>query len=1307
MRRLRRAAAFGPLVSLVFVLLASSAGAVIQVPYVQFDRVHCFYDYAYQNNPGTPPDEPKVKELRFYKIAPGGMETLVRSVPVPDEGLARLQDTAVIETPDPGKWTFRIQMVLNDANGTRTTVNEADVEVTETFGGTLLVNEVLDNVPASGARCRGVGIPAGLTLDLDKNHILGTCSFGVTGELILDGATFEDSQINYHKVIALSNPPKANYAFTVSGSSILSGEDLTVSAGGAEVSLNAIKNLTLNLSRGPATFIVNDCDLVFGAAWDLLSGGIAATFTNCRIGNTSLLVRNGDNILFTGTGNTFGQLTVSMRGTTGRMRCEDGLFDDYLTINGDRASDVLFKSCEFAGPISIWDRVPARFEDNMFRDWVLMYAGNEWATSTAPGPVFENNDFLGQYCFYLMLEYSQEPASPIRIGPNFYGDAAGPEFLYWNGGFGASKEFLGRRGARFYGLYNRTQDQTKPGPLLTFDPPKAKGTWSTFRSRKNLPRVWLVESLVGQGSVAHGSYGSFLLAGTDFFVSLDIACNVPSLDGVRVFVELNGTEYESTRPRKKITRSLDDYTPRQIARAESTVNFFLPVPDPQITSLKVYLDTTGVSGFDEAGKQTLLTDLSMGMRNRVRNDVGRLGIIVQPIKLLLLGYITTPAPSGTGFVSDLDPYFKTMMPVRSTNVRMVPQPPLPFTGVVSNVPWIGTYTLTNSLATWLQATLSLANLANSAFGLQRIDFVIAVVPPGGLGAGIDGANMALRRSIILVDQQKHSATFHEMGHTIGLYGTEQYELFPPNGLPVEGCSIFKKEDAYTAMFFGDQGRLMHLPAPHYSWYVDMGFFDIMSAVDVGVWPIPSTWDAFFSAFRGRLATTGGKEAAKAIPLPTGMRALAVQGAVRLVPGTSHYEFVPGSLWSYPMTRVDQLQIPSLPLPGGPEDTYEFNGYDAGNQRLDHQAFRLLPTSGESEAQDLWWGTFVIANSSVVRTEIRRVADGAVVFEHRPAGPLTVSITAPASGQLLTGDVPLRWQTGHARKKFSKTDAPITHMVYLSSDNGATWSLLFPFVSDQEVTIPSDMIPATTQLALRVDATDGLQVATATVLNLRIANHPPQVTIVAPQAGDKADAGTAWTLHAVAWDVDDRASVEGSWSSSRDGALGAGNTRRGVVLSPGTHTLTFRASDSQSAEATASVAVEVGPPVNVDLALADDALTLTPPGSNPHVSQTQLAVRPGKEHAFRLQFRNQGFAGEAVLRLHALAPDGGETLLAEETLTLAPFEEVQLPALFSPTGPAPFRFRGSVEGITFPDPDTTNNTRTWEYQATLGMLWVVQ
>ncbi len=117
-------------------------------------------------------------------------------------------------------------------------------------------------------------------------------------------------------------------------------------------------------------------------------------------------------------------------------------------------------------------------------------------------------------------------------------------------------------------------------------------------------------------------------------------------------------------------------------------------------------------------------------------------------------------------------------------------------------------------------------------------------------------------------------------------------------------------------------------------------------------------------------------------------------------------------------------------------------------------------------------------------------------------------------------------------------------------------------------------PMTTCLTLLVAALACK--GTAAPLGPPPGNQPPVVTIASPAANLVVVAGAAVTLAGSATDVEDGDLAGGAltWSSSRDGALGSGDTVVTAALTIGVHVVTLRATDHQGAfgEATRTLTV---------------------------------------------------------------------------------------------------------------------------------------
>ncbi len=128
------------------------------------------------------------------------------------------------------------------------------------------------------------------------------------------------------------------------------------------------------------------------------------------------------------------------------------------------------------------------------------------------------------------------------------------------------------------------------------------------------------------------------------------------------------------------------------------------------------------------------------------------------------------------------------------------------------------------------------------------------------------------------------------------------------------------------------------------------------------------------------------------------------------------------------------------------------------------------------------------------------------------------------------------------------------------------------VDAQQTKIPANRVPGGDDVAVRVRATDGFRVSVDELSGLSLPNRAPQITILAPVAGETFETGAAVALVATTQDLEDEA-VDVTWTSDHDGFLGTGDELT-LKLSSGSHQLTATASDTAGGESTMSVAITV-------------------------------------------------------------------------------------------------------------------------------------
>ncbi|MCJ7738808.1 MAG: hypothetical protein MUQ10_16090, partial [Anaerolineae bacterium] len=545
---------------------------------------------------------------------------------------------------------------------------------------------------------------------------------------------------------------------------------------------------------------------------------------------------------------------------------------------------------------------------------------------------------------------------------------------------------------------------------------------------------------------------------------------------------------------------------------------------------------------------------------------------------------------------------------------------------------------------------------------ELMDFVVGVMPAGSMGG--DGVYMNLRQGVVLVDEDKPEAVFHEMGHAVGLYNlVEQYSWprYPPNGRPVEGVTLFLNQATTSnatvnSVFMGGSGRVVHTPAPGQWWHDPfLVVVDVMGNADP-FWPHPDTLKSFESYFYSL-----------AEPRPTVTQAAADESLRRVIVtvDTERVEITETS-WSFGERRCAAYRPLIETARLMPRDA--FTGVTGGAVDDPDVIQDALPlclagdawTSAAGDIELCLWpidagGDIIIMPEPDVcrrllapeEVNTARQRDVSVLFFDVPlsaarvslvttraqadpllltsSAALSVDLLTPTAGQTLTDTVTLRWHAeATLRDPAEPTGQPLLHQVSHSSDGGVTWSLVGMPVEGDSIVLSTDSLPSGAPLAFRVTVSDGFLTKADQVTGLVVPRRAPEVAIISPHDGDRAPAGHAWSLQAWGWDREAGTSAAGTWRSSRDGVLGSGPALSAVVLSPGTHVLTYTVVDGLGASGEAHVSARVEAMPTVDLTIAPDALSIAMPWRDPVVTAApRLAV--GTPQTATVKLRNTGVA----------------------------------------------------------------------------------
>lgn len=193
-----------------------------------------------------------------------------------------------------------------------------------------------------------------------------------------------------------------------------------------------------------------------------------------------------------------------------------------------------------------------------------------------------------------------------------------------------------------------------------------------------------------------------------------------------------------------------------------------------------------------------------------------------------------------------------------------------------------------------------------------------------------------------------------------------------------------------------------------------------------------------------------------------------------------------------------------------------------------------------------------------------------VMARSPNAP-QVTITSPQPGNALDENTMITWNATDA------DGGELRAAVVYCDQEGQTvpLGLALDGAGGQFVLSPSHL-PASDNALIRISVTDGLNTTVAEVVGLVLGpNRHPAARIVYPEDGDVYRAGAGVALRASVFDPEDLW-LQGdslSWYSSLDGFLGNGEWLNSD-LSPGVHVIQLTASDSDLAEASDTVVVEV-------------------------------------------------------------------------------------------------------------------------------------
>lgn len=244
--------------------------------------------------------------------------------------------------------------------------------------------------------------------------------------------------------------------------------------------------------------------------------------------------------------------------------------------------------------------------------------------------------------------------------------------------------------------------------------------------------------------------------------------------------------------------------------------------------------------------------------------------------------------------------------------------------------------------------------------------------------------------------------------------------------------------------------------------------------------------------------------------------------------------------------------------------------DADGNLLDSRKLEATGGEGDTVAFPFW--AILPKPAGLAKVQVRQgttLLGEQIASDHAPS----VTLTSPNSGSLASGQV-VTWDAA------DQDGDTLSYDLLYSRDGGVSWTALAINWPETSFTL-GDLsgLGGAQNAILRVDAYDGFHTASdASDGALTLADQAPTVML-----GLQADTvvhlqpGSTLLALAIASDPEDGplsgASI--TWSSSLDGAIGIGDQLYATGLTPGVHTVTVTATDSQGHTAQATFQAFVG------------------------------------------------------------------------------------------------------------------------------------
>ena len=818
-------------------------------------------------------------------------------------------------------------------------------------------------------------------------------------------------------------------------------------------------------------------------------------------------------------------------------------------------------------------------------------------------------------------------------------------------------------------------------------------TVSKRSEKRPFPKVTVLDRCLGQNVLASSVHSSSapLIQGRDTLACYDVHCSAESLKA-DFHLNCNGTIIPPVGGASYTVRC--DYGDPKggPANASRTLNFIIPASLTETNRLDctLYMNASNVTDYATPVSASVPVDWT---EVAVQPHFGRkLRIGIMPVHLNWVFYAGgAPATDAASRAAKrLTQDLQNLWPLRAQDFEIVELPTYFY-----DVSIYGTMSRTVFLNFFGMNAAQGYTLPETEAPLDRI---VALLPPGVLEVSAPGVNMGVAREVVIVDARQPDAILHELGHSLGLYTwTEQYDysagpdgrgnqMIKDCGAVVENVTAFLPE-THTVNGIVPK-RIRHFPGGN-----DQYVFDVMGATYNMFWIIPTTLADVYTGLRGLLGTRTGPNGGGPpltphdlfSPPAPGYRRVQFTGMLRYSGGDLH--IIPESVICRDVStsRIATFSDTALGAATAVERLRFFNtsggGLDTFCYVFNYSSIGLTKGAGFS------WRQVLDVPTNTFRYELH---DSSVLWSANDLSQTITSALTVTGGPSLGSTVTMQW---NGQGSFSS--APLTHQLYYSTNSLSAWVPIGGPQRAGSLQMSTDFLPAGTNLAFKVVSADGFGSSERVLAGFTMTNRPPLVTLLTPQTGMRSMTNTPWELAALARDLKDGVLSGGVWSSSIDGPLGSNAVLHGVVLSPGTHLLSYSVRDSAGLSAGTNITVTVSAMTNSDLRVPPDALNVRPVGLEPSIVNQGLAIS-ATNHVI-LTVANQGVTNSATISLYLQTPGQPEQLLLQSTLTnWPPFETATLVTNVVATARGPYQFRAAITAMELSDPNLSNNQMSWVF-----------